>query len=160
MSGQLVEYDESKAFDYYRQGAAIGSLRSAYYVGLFYSWGRIVTKDDAEAEYWWRAAASGGYADAQLSLGRLYLESGDDTAAVEGIFWLEQAGASGNGEAYIQLAQYYSSIPIDDLDRAYAYAQLASRSPDPRIADEGLGLMKSLARMKDYREQHPRQGRL
>lgn len=156
MRGEGIERDDAKALELFLQTANAGDLQSAYYVGLFYYEGRGVERDTALAEEWWRAAAKAGLPDAQIALGQRYLFNPGDAERLEmGVILLERAGAAGLGEAYRYLFMHFSSIPVNDLDRAKRYALLMSQLPDPQSAEEGRALMKSVDRMVAERKVQP-----
>jgi TPR repeat protein len=50
-----------------------GEALAQYSVGVMYANGRGVSQDDIEAARWYRMAAEQGYAQAQASLGAMYV---------------------------------------------------------------------------------------
>lgn len=155
--GEGVEPNDTEALRLFRLADKQGDYAAAYYIGDFYAHGRGVTADQMEAEKWWRKAAEAGMRTAQHALGRLYLMNpGPDGRRNDGIIWLERAASAGVAAAYWDLFSYYTSIPVNDLDRAYDIGLSASYSPYPEIAEQGRSMMKSVLRMKQTRGLEPK----
>jgi TPR repeat protein len=71
-----------------------------YNLGILYSAGRGVAKDEAEAAKWYRLAAEQGYVLAQSSLG-LILQNGRGVPRdlIDAYMWLGLASARGDSKA-------------------------------------------------------------
>jgi len=68
-----------------------------YLLGLCYTEGKGVPKDDAEAVKWYRMAAEQGHAQAQNNLGACYARGeGVPKDAVTAYMWLNLASAQGH----------------------------------------------------------------
>src|SRR5262249_17689716 len=88
------------AIDQFRKAAEQGYAPAQQNLGVMYTRGLGVTKDDAEAVSWYRKAAEQGYAPAQTDLGTMYLKgqgvAQDDAQAVS---WYRKAADQGYGPA-------------------------------------------------------------
>ena len=83
----------------FRPLAEQGNARAQYYLGRMYLQGRVVARDEAEAEKWYRAAAERGDAKAQNVLGILYAEGqGVARDLVEAYRWFTLAAAQDSVE--------------------------------------------------------------
>jgi len=100
-------------------------------LGIHYAYGLGVPKDAAEANRWFRLAASAGDALAQTQLGFQYLlgegaPQDDDEAAT----WIRRAAENGYPDAQLQLGRMYRlglGMPVD-LVQAYLWSDLAEDS--------------------------------
>ncbi|MBL8598037.1 MAG: sel1 repeat family protein [Devosia sp.] len=156
MRGEGVERDDREALRLFEIAEANGDTTSAYYIGQFYLSGLGVAVDRQQAEKWWRTATVAGLPEAQHALGRLYLfNPGPPGRLDDGIIWLERAGAAGIVEAYWDLFAHFTSIPVNDLDRAFHYGQLASSSADPEVAEQGRAMMATVLDLKRQRGLEP-----
>ncbi len=157
-NGDGVARDDVEALRLFRDAAGRGDPVSAYNIGIFYRDSRGgVAQDDEATEKWWRRAAQAGMARAQHELGRLYLfEPGPFGRRADGILWLERAAAAGEAQAYWDLFSYFTSIPVNDLDRAYEYGFSASYSFDPKLAEQGRSMMETVLRLKQQRGLEPK----
>ena len=80
-----------------------GLMEYQYHLGMMYFKGRGVTKDVAEAAYWFRKAAKQGAAGAQFVLGGILLHDPDDGRGKDvarAVKWLLKAARQGNEEAF------------------------------------------------------------
>ncbi len=69
---KAAEILDAKAFQECKVKAQKGDADAQFYLGLCYTDGRCVTKDDIQAVKWYRKAAEQGDADAQFRLGMSY----------------------------------------------------------------------------------------
>ena len=100
--------------DTVRQAADQGDAAAQYNLGLMYTKGEGVPKDEAEAVKWYRLAAEQGYAKAQGALGAMYaLGRGVLKDSVRAHMWFNIAGANGD-EAARELRDNLE----DDMTRA------------------------------------------
>jgi TPR repeat protein len=97
-----------------------------------YSSGEGIPKDEAEGEKWYRKSAENGNADAQYSLGVMYMsELGqfldipkDDAEAVK---WFSKSAEQGNvrGQGHLSLMYYFGYGVSVDYVAAYMWCNLA-----------------------------------
>jgi TPR repeat protein len=86
------------------QGYAVAQ----YNLGLLYSNGQGVPKDDAQARQWYEKAANQGHADAQVNLGRLYdYGRGVPQDYKMAVYWFRLSANQGNAMALTQLGLMY-----------------------------------------------------
>lgn len=92
--------------------AQAGNAEAQYKLGLCYSYGWGITKDEAEAVKWFRKAAEQGLAKAQYDLGFCYYNGfGITEDKAEGVKWFRKAAEQGYEFAYFSLGlchQYYT----------------------------------------------------
>ena len=124
------------ALRYYRQGAAMGEARSAYYLGLMYAEGWGVTKDDVQALEWFHIAASRGFSDSQIVMGDSYLSGygGLRVDAAEGVRWYRRAAAQENAMAEEALARAYrhgTGVAQDGSEALHWYRSAAGHALPP-----------------------------
>ena len=86
-----------------RRLADQGDATAQFNLGIMYSEGRGVLKDDAEAVEWYRLAAEQGYADAQFNLGGMYANGeGVPKDDAEALRWYRLAADQGHCRSTIQ----------------------------------------------------------
>ena len=66
--GSIVSQDYKKAFSLYEKAAKQNSLKSMFYLGLFYYNGFGVLKDNGKAKIWMKKAAQNGHERAKVFL--------------------------------------------------------------------------------------------
>jgi TPR repeat protein len=106
-----------------RQQSVDGHLKQELQLAGNYMAGRGVTRDIAQAIYWYRKAADQGLPAAQVQLGYFYLAgvgvSRDEAQAAK---WFERAAASGSYEGKLNLAVLYlRGSGITHFPRAEGY---------------------------------------
>jgi TPR repeat protein len=85
-----------------------GSASAQYNLGLLYSHGAGVARNDIKAAEWFRSAAEQGHARSQLELGLLYAEGkGVPQRKNVAIGWFRRAAEQGEAGAQLQLALAY-----------------------------------------------------
>lgn len=112
--GVTPNADEAKkyyllAFEGFRDAAEKGSATKQYVLGLMYlHHGKAVSKDDKDAQIWFRKSAEQGIVEAQLELGKLY-EEGQliKQDYNEAIKWYRKAAEQGHVEAQAKLGSMY-----------------------------------------------------
>ena len=110
-----------------------GDVIGHYGLGVFYSYGRGVPQDHAEAVKWFRKAADQGFAPAQYSLGSHYARGDGVVKDVsEAVKWWGKAAEQGDAEAQYSLARCYSLGEGVGKDSAQAAKWLH------KAADQGL----------------------
>lgn len=99
-----------KYLDFWQQAAEQGHAIAQSFLGVCYSHGRGITKDQSLAVAWYRKAAEQGYAPAQANLGVMYRDgkgvAKDESQAVQ---WLRKAAEQGYAPAQINLASIYAN---------------------------------------------------
>jgi hypothetical protein len=102
--------------------AAEGDARAQFLLGLLYSRGRAVSRDNGEAMNWFRRAADQGYALAQLQLGVMFSEGqGVPQDYAEAARWFRLAADQGDGQAQYNLGIFYSKGQSGEPDNVSAY---------------------------------------
>jgi len=83
-----------------RRAADAGDVKAQVAMGWFYSSGKNVPQDKAQAVKWYRLAAAKGNRDAQSALGWMYHEGlGCERNINEAIFWSSKAASQGDKKA-------------------------------------------------------------
>lgn len=89
--------DHQRAARFFRLAAQQGHPEGQAYMGILYSWGEGVRKNDVEAARWFRLAARQGHNHAQFHLGLAYWDGeGVPQDYQEAIRWLRRAAHQGN----------------------------------------------------------------
>lgn len=95
---------------------------SQYYIGMLYSEGKGVRRDDSEAVKWFRKAAEQGHADAQHYLGVSYHYGiGATRDYSEAVKWYHKAAEQGHAAAQYSLGYMYErgyGVPKDYSEAA------------------------------------------
>ena len=115
-AGQLAEATRS-----WRLAADEGDATAALYLGVLYDTGLGVSRDAAQALFWYKRAASNGSVPAMFNVGVLYdagLDGTPDPAAAAA--WYQRAAAQGFGRAEYNLALLYESGTGVQLNRRRA----------------------------------------
>jgi len=87
-----------------KEAAELGSPDAQYELASIYAEGRGVHKDMNQALLWGRKAAQQGNVQAQFSVGRALIESGNPGQSAEGMTYLQQAAEGGNVNATLYWA--------------------------------------------------------
>ena len=118
---------------------ADGDAQARYNLGLRYSTGRGVQRNDREAVGWYRKAAEQGHAQAQYALGVMYANgprfvclyrcgvARDDTEAVA---WYRKAAEQGNADAQNNLGVMYANgrgVSRNDAEAVAWYRKAADQ---------------------------------
>ena len=118
---------------------ADGDAQAQYNLGLRYSTGRGVQRNDREAVGWYRKAAEQGHAQAQYALGVMYANgprfvclyrcgvARDDTEAV---VWYRKAAEQGNADAQNNLGVMYATgrgVSRNDAEAVAWYRKAADQ---------------------------------
>lgn len=128
--GTYVDEDERLAHE--MRAAELGCDQSQYTLGLWYLHylaTEYVPKDYAQAAFWLTKAAEQGNMDAQLKLGKMYLEGQgvpqDDDLAVA---WIRKSTEQDHEWAYYQLGMMYlegQGVPQSDIEAAACFLKAA-----------------------------------
>ena len=100
-----------------------GIARAQHNLGLVYSNGIGVPRNDAEAVKWYRLAAEQGHAVSQHNIGLMYIFSdGVPQNAVLAYMWESLAAAQGHEDARRNRDIYAKALPPEQLARAQEIA--------------------------------------
>ena len=133
------------AVDQFGKAAGEGYAPAQNNLGLMYTRGLGVTRDDAEAVNWYRKAAEQGYAPAQNYLGLMY-QSGQGVAQddAEAVNWYRKAAEQGYAPAQNDLGTMYlkgQGVAQDDAEAAGWYRKAAEQGYAPaKSILYGLGI--------------------
>lgn len=103
-AGKGVPEDERKAVELLKSSAAQGNVNAMYQLGNAFTFGnetpRLVADADVEAAQWYYKAAKLGSADAQYSLGLLFMAGkGLEKNQKEATYWMQEAAKNGHKDA-------------------------------------------------------------
>ena len=119
---------EVREFEGYKVEALKGDAVAQAILGVCYSKGLGVLKDDVLAYRWYRLSAEQGYALGQFNLAiRYYNGEGVPRDFVQSVFWYQKAAMQGHADSQFNLAlRYYKGegVAKDEIE-AYAFWNLA-----------------------------------
>jgi len=102
-----------------------GNARAQSLLGLLYSNGRGVVRDDPQAARWFQLAAEQGDASAQFNLGVMYAEGhGVAQDHTEALKWYQLAADQGYPQAQYNLGLWYSTDEVGTPDPVSAHKWL------------------------------------
>lgn len=131
-----------------RESAEAGLVDKQYLLAEWYSEGRLVPKDDAEAMRWYRKAAEHGHAAAQYFMGNMYAKGrGVPKDDAEAMRWYRKAAEQGHAAAQYSMGDFYAEgwgVPTDDAEATRWYRKAAEQGDAP--AQRKLGAMYALGR--------------
>lgn len=104
LRGEGVQTSFDKALIWFGRGITNGDAGSLYGMGLMYLEGLGVPKNPGKAAEYFKAAADQDYENAQVALGKLYLDQGEISSAAR---YFEFAGRHDHIEALYHLAELY-----------------------------------------------------
>lgn len=137
-----------------------GNAVAQYHLGLLYSNGQSVPKDDAQARQWYEKAATQGHVGAQVNLGILYdYGRGGPQDFKMAVRWYRRSAEQGNDLAQRRLGLLYErgdGVPKDFV-QAYMWYKLGAANGGKsgaimrdelaaRMTSDQLAEAKSLAR--------------
>ena len=100
----------SKLFEETKVKAETGDATAQHNLGVIYSYGDGVPKDEAEGVKWYRKAAHQGNAKAQFNLGYAYAKGeGVTKDAAEAVKWFRKTADQGDTEAQYTLGRMYAN---------------------------------------------------
>ena len=106
-----------------------GQAPAQYQLGVLYSNGQGVPKDDAQARQWYEKAAAQGNRRAQNNLGYLYVDGkGVQKDEKMGVEWIQKSAEQGHANEQDSLGEMYRDgrgVQQDNV-RAYMWYNLAS----------------------------------
>ena len=121
--------DEAKAADWYRRGAAAGSVQAMTELAGALLEGRGVEKNAPEAVQLLRTAADKDHAEAMHRLGILLRDGkATDKNVAEALRFLTKAGNAGNTAAMVEIGQSYDrglGVGVDAAEAAVWYRRAA-----------------------------------
>jgi TPR repeat protein len=102
-----------------KEAAELGSPEAQYELASIYAEGRGVHRDMNQALVWGRKAAQQGNVQAQFSVGRTLIESGNPAQRTEGMTYLQQAADGGSVNATLYWANVVGKgehgVPKDEI---------------------------------------------
>jgi TPR repeat protein len=88
--------------------AAESNRMAQYLLGLYYTNGQFVPKDDVQAAFWWSKAAAQGHPDSQFFLARAYeYGKGVQLDWEKAFYWYSRAAENGVAEASGSICEVY-----------------------------------------------------
>lgn len=121
--------DYATALHEWQPLAKQGHAAAQYHLGLLYSNGQGLPKDDAQARQWFEKAASQGHVDAQVNLGSLYdYGRGGAQDFKMAVRWYRRSAEQGNDLAQRRLGLLYErgdGVPKDFV-QAYMWYKLGA----------------------------------
>ncbi len=132
-----------KYLDFWQQSAAQGQAIAQSFLGVCYSYGKGIAKDETQAVAWYRKAAEQGYAPAQANLGVMYRDgkgiAKDETQALT---WLRKAAEQGYAPAQVNLGSIYANSRGMAKDEVQAIAWFTKAAEQGYVpAQANLGAM-------------------
>lgn len=122
--------DSELAFDYYFKAAKKGNAESQFVLGVIYSEGSSVLRDEEEAFFWWLKSANKGNYQAMYNIGVCYYNgSGTDKDCTEAVRWFEKAAIAGHRIAkYMTAKEYYNGTNVSrDFSKAAEYMSKSAK---------------------------------
>lgn len=117
ISGEGVEKDEIKAFQWYKKAADQGNAKAQYSLGWCYQFSSVVEKDEKEAVKLYKMAAEQGLAEAQYSLGWCFQSGvGVNKDVTEAIKWYKKGAINGSEKASKNLNKFSEWVVLTDED--------------------------------------------
>jgi hypothetical protein len=132
-----------KYLPFWQRSAEQGQAIAQSFLGVCYSYGKGLVKDEAQALAWYRKAADQGYAPAQANLGVMYRDGkGIAKDEAQAIAWLRKAAEQGYVPAQINLGSIYANSKNMAKDEAQAvnWFSKAAEQGHP-AAQANLGVM-------------------
>lgn len=148
--------DYQTALKLLTKAADQGFVSAQYDLGIMYTEGKGVAKDEKQASLWYTKAAVNGFEIAQLKMGRLHLTGeGVKQDYEKAAFWFLEASSKGNAEGQYNLGQLYlTGQGVEkDIIKAYAWFEIASQNgftiniddkPDSQMIKEQIEEGKNL----------------
>jgi uncharacterized protein len=120
--------------------AESGDREAQFWVGSIYEQGKLVPKDDKQAENWFLKSAQKDYAPAECTLGLMYW--GLHSEAAKAAMWLERAAQKGDADAQFWLGVAYEQGSFETINyrEALNWLQKSARQGHPD-AQNSLGQM-------------------
>lgn len=117
LRGWGIAKDPVAATTWLREAADQGHARAQYTLAELYESGEGVPPSIPKARAWLAKAAQQGFAPAQVRLAALILDSGEPSAGVEALAWLEIAAVSGDATARRGASALAARLSPDELER-------------------------------------------
>jgi TPR repeat protein len=133
--------DYARAATLYLPLASKGNPLAQFNLGLLFTQGLIIQKDEQAALQWFLAAADQGHAEAQARLGQMYAKgNGVPQDFRKAMHWSTLAAKQGNAQAQFDIAQLYANglgVPQNHTE-AVKWYRLAAEQGNA-AAHAGLG---------------------
>jgi TPR repeat protein len=170
-NGKAVKQDSKQAVHWYLKAAEQGNVMAQFNLGTMYENGAIewpqyglddtndtssgVPLDYKKAMYWYRKAAVQGYAQAQNSVGVMYINGqGVNKDIKQGVDWYRKAAEQGYAQAQYNLGVAYNDgIGVkQEFKQAIHWYSKAAEQNDA-LAQFNLGVMyaKGQGLLQDYK---------
>jgi len=106
-----VGLQAQKTIEDYRVYAEQGDADAQYHLGMHYIRGDNISKDTAQAVYWWRSAAEQGHVEAQYNLGMYYFRNSNVTKddITQAVYWFSAAAEQGESRSQYWFGVLYST---------------------------------------------------
>lgn len=129
--GKILERDYDKAYYWYTKAASLEHPGANRMVAHMLSFGIGIPQDRAEALEWYQHAATLEDVDAQVLLGRAYMEGDSDlnVDVEKALGWFERAASQGSSEAQFELGMAYQNEQLGikvDLETSLKFFRLAA----------------------------------
>lgn len=128
---RLIETgNQAEGLKWLSKSATQGYAGAQTYLGVLYTEGRGLAKNDGEAVKWYLKAAKQGDSMAQYNLALLYDRAGNTK---ESTYWFAQAASQGDTRAQFELARHYESGTgvKKSMPEAYRWLLMAARDGSP-----------------------------
>ena len=153
---QVSRAEKQEKFQRMRKSAEQGDADAQFNLGLCYTDGLGVAKDEKEAVRWYRQAAEQGDAKAQFNLGYCYAKgSGVTKDEKEAVRWYGQAAEQGDARAQASLGFCYeigSGVAKDEKEAIRWYLQAAEQGDADAQFNLGLCYAKGSGVAKDEKQ--------
>jgi S1-C subfamily serine protease len=148
---------ERRTFEDAKAKAEAGDITAEVIVGICYSLGKGVIKDNEEAANWFRRAADQDYAPAQFLLGGCYaMGEGVAKNYAEAVKWYRKAAAQNEPESSYRLGESYAfgtlGLPKDDVEAVKWYRKAANQNHAVAQYNLGVSYVNGQGVPKDYVE--------
>ena len=141
----MIALAQSKYKEYIK-AAKKGNADAQFYIGLCYSKGEDVEKDEKKAVYWWRKAADQGHAISQRLVGHAYeVGEGVTKDPLQAVYWYRKSADQGNSVAQLFLALFYMTDKggqKDYVQAVYWWRKLAEQGQGEAQAEAQYWLGK------------------
>jgi len=136
--------ENKKAVSLLRRAANAGNLSAQLNLGVHLSSGRGVRRSVGEAMYWFKRAASRGYAAAASNVAALYTTQGRVRLALR---WYLKASALGDDDAKVEAARLFIKRLDDEMSaKPLLSMALKSKCLTEKAREDAAKLLRDLQR--------------
>lgn len=147
--------DNAEAVKWFRRSAAQGNPAAHYRMGVMYSYGWGVEKDEKESDKWFHRAAELGDEDAILHFADKFADAGDYKSTME---WCLKAPQNLRSMFMIGIMHYKGLGVEKDFKEAFKWFLKGAEKGDcdamaylARMYDQGMGVDKNAVESKKWR---------